>query len=706
MPRRSRAVEYDDVIDDDIDEVYPSRHKADPLVLDRDIRPSHRHRLPRGPGPAAEIRRPRDRLKPELPSDGFEFLRDDVLAAERLARLDLNAYRAEEASRPRVKRHSVHVPQAKPRGRRRSRMSDVEEAYFSGEDSGGYTESEPDEIDGYIESKRSLYRHAYDPRKEALPRSKSLKDERKMRRSKFDDGPLAQSSRSLNESARDKKGARIEKAPRTRHRSHYHLDIVDDETDPSDETESESEVDVVPKRGRPGVRKGRVEQKIAARKRRTSSSSSFSSSSSSPESAGSSEEELPKVPLPVPVPPVYKESRRHKAVHGMSQSMAFSQLLIVAAPAKIPQIPRPPSPPSPPSPPRVPNLETVLNEREARHKKRKEKAAKEEVEIERRSRESLRLSQEPARRPKSKPMAIVEKPAAIERRDLIIEDERADPRVSYEKREIIDEDFSRGRDPRPSRGSPSSDTMDEWAIVQAPFKSKHSPSKHSPAKDQPVVPVVDVHEEPEPLTRPRRPKDRAIKPTFDEMEDREPTGKHKGDTPRGKVGPRYIGVKDRRERLWTEITKDLVVREAIERAGYEYEEFDSVYYIFSYLHPDDVDALVDHSDAIRRARRRRIQEIQRERSSGGGRPSSRRSPRSPHKSAPLLVERPPSPPVPPSPPSPPPPPPGHSRERRRGDRRDDRRRRERVREEDVELAEGHWMGRAPPPPPPGPPGRW
>lgn len=54
----------------------------------------------------------------------------------------------------------------------------------------------------------------------------------------------------------------------------------------------------------------------------------------------------------------------------------------------------------------------------------------------------------------------------------------------------------------------------------------------------------------------------------------------------GQVGPgrRYIGMKDRRDRKWTEITKDLVVRDAVERLGYEYEETDSFFYIFSYLH--------------------------------------------------------------------------------------------------------------------------
>ena len=52
----------------------------------------------------------------------------------------------------------------------------------------------------------------------------------------------------------------------------------------------------------------------------------------------------------------------------------------------------------------------------------------------------------------------------------------------------------------------------------------------------------------------------------------------------------YLGTKSKhqapaqKDRLWTEITKDLVVREAIERAGYEYEETDQFYYIFAYLH--------------------------------------------------------------------------------------------------------------------------
>lgn len=51
----------------------------------------------------------------------------------------------------------------------------------------------------------------------------------------------------------------------------------------------------------------------------------------------------------------------------------------------------------------------------------------------------------------------------------------------------------------------------------------------------------------------------------------------------GQIGGRYGKQPDPTDGLWTEITKDLVVREAIEEMGYEYEETDDFYYIISYL---------------------------------------------------------------------------------------------------------------------------
>ena len=51
----------------------------------------------------------------------------------------------------------------------------------------------------------------------------------------------------------------------------------------------------------------------------------------------------------------------------------------------------------------------------------------------------------------------------------------------------------------------------------------------------------------------------------------------------GEIGGRYGRPRDPKEGLWTEITRDLVVEEAIREMGYEYEETDDFYYIMQYL---------------------------------------------------------------------------------------------------------------------------
>lgn len=72
-------------------------------------------------------------------------------------------------------------------------------------------------------------------------------------------------------------------------------------------------------------------------------------------------------------------------------------------------------------------------------------------------------------------------------------------------------------------------------------------------------------------------------------------------------------VKEKRSDMWTEITKDLVSRAAIEEMGYEYEETEYFYYILTYLRYEDVLELVKLSDRIRRARRERVRELEWER---------------------------------------------------------------------------------------------
>jgi len=96
--------------------------------------------------------------------------------------------------------------------------------------------------------------------------------------------------------------------------------------------------------------------------------------------------------------------------------------------------------------------------------------------------------------------------------------------------------------------------------------------------------------------------------------------------------PRAPPPKQRLGDLWTEITKDLVVREAIEELGYDFEETEFFYYVLQYLRyvshlllvplilkqklipiKDEVEELVALSKQIRRERRDRIRDIQRER---------------------------------------------------------------------------------------------
>ncbi|RMZ83571.1 hypothetical protein DV738_g1122, partial [Chaetothyriales sp. CBS 135597] len=77
----------------------------------------------------------------------------------------------------------------------------------------------------------------------------------------------------------------------------------------------------------------------------------------------------------------------------------------------------------------------------------------------------------------------------------------------------------------------------------------------------------------------------------------------------GGIGVSWGKPRDPRNGLWTEITKDLVVKEAIKEMGYEYEETDDFYYVFKYLSYEDMARLVGLSDDIKNARQKRIKEI-------------------------------------------------------------------------------------------------
>lgn len=66
---------------------------------------------------------------------------------------------------------------------------------------------------------------------------------------------------------------------------------------------------------------------------------------------------------------------------------------------------------------------------------------------------------------------------------------------------------------------------------------------------------------------------------------------------------RYNGVRRSHgvsSEVWTEITKDLVTRQAIEDLGYQFEETDHFYYIFDYLNKDQINDLIKLTKDIRR----------------------------------------------------------------------------------------------------------
>ncbi|KAE8364571.1 hypothetical protein BDV27DRAFT_112543 [Aspergillus caelatus] len=194
----------------------------------------------------------------------------------------------------------------------------------------------------------------------------------------------------------------------------------------------------------------------------------------------------------------------------------------------------------------------------------------------------------------------------------------------FDEHEVLEEVYGGPRElERSLRETTPKMAGDDWAIISAAPKTEREA-------------LLD-----EISHGPREPAVKDKKPKFTVSEERH--SESDPDFARGKVGRRYIGMKDQRNGLWTEITKDLVVKEAIERSGFEYEETVSSYYVFSYLQFEDVSALVDLSEDIRRARRRRIQEIHRERSSMPP-PAPPPPPAAMPGEPPLMLDRPMSPP--------------------------------------------------------------
>lgn len=114
--------------------------------------------------------------------------------------------------------------------------------------------------------------------------------------------------------------------------------------------------------------------------------------------------------------------------------------------------------------------------------------------------------------------------------------------------------------PRARGSGHTRDSTDEWSVV-------HAPSKEEAIEMSGGLDIVEV--------APRGDSSSVSGSESDESED----------TGRGKRGNTSVSKSVSKDERWTEITKELVVREAIERMGYEHEEMRHSYYIFSYLEP-------------------------------------------------------------------------------------------------------------------------
>ncbi|PWY96424.1 hypothetical protein BO94DRAFT_580272 [Aspergillus sclerotioniger CBS 115572] len=441
------------------------------------------------------------------------------------------------------------------RGRPRSRELDMEEeVVFRDETDRRYTDSESDKDIVVVPKKdRSVYRRKYEIPKEPKPRSRSLLEEKMVRESDYEqDSLLLPKDPAKADHRRHRSGPFYETSSRSRHKHRSHRHRSIDEAD--DELDEEVDKEKLLTREARKRRPARiVEEDIFERRER----------SSSPEVA------IPRVPSPVQVLPVHE---RH--VHESRRKVY---------------------------PPRAPSPEIVLTEAEIRQRERgrKGRSDNEEILIVKREDEedfppSRRPSADPYRREKPVPIDPP-RPRPLEReKDKLTIIRRDGSRESLVEEEFDEEEVyrSRGHDFPPRKEMKATE---ELKIVTTPPRDKSS--TRTEIVTQEIKPSRYTDRESKLVTK-------DVKES-DDIPDRQP----------GRIGRRYVGIKDRRESLWTEITKDLVVKEALERSGYEYEETGSFYYIFSYLEQEDVDALIELSEDIRRARRRRIQEIHRERAS-------------------------------------------------------------------------------------------
>lgn len=143
-----------------------------------------------------------------------------------------------------------------------------------------------------------------------------------------------------------------------------------------------------------------------------------------------------------------------------------------------------------------------------------------------------------------------------------------------QRREIVEEDEIDMREtrskPRSVMGDYKKERIDDWSVV-------HVPAKKEPLRMPGSLDFVEMV-----------PKAGSVKESV-----KEPT--EESDITEVEIEQRSRRAtpenRQRRQR-WTEISKELVVRDAIERYGYEFEEMTQFYYIFSHMEPVSIPPLL------------------------------------------------------------------------------------------------------------------
>jgi len=300
-----------------------------------------------------------------------------------------------------------------------------------------------------------------------------------------------------------------------------------------------------------------------------------SSHSRSPSPAASVSTRPPPVrtpdPTPPPPPPIVYAPQIHQEVitHHRHIDHGYEVRQPIYAP------PRPPSPPSPPPPPPPAPVRQRSPVRER---------SEERIEIRRSDIRNGRREEADIIISRNERTQSLGPPARRQERDEFREevDYSSSRRPAWEEQHI-DEEAEYYNERARSRGYPGEayrGATRDWGLVDIPPGTRRVRMDGAGGGAQEIswkrydgdrrAQFYPDGEDEGYTTDPQRPAPRPMRQP--EPEPEPPT-----------IGPRYGARRDPKDGLWTEITKDLVVKEAIKEMGYEYEETDDYYYIFKYM---------------------------------------------------------------------------------------------------------------------------